>query len=96
MYPLAAGIRHQIVFDTIELPKFGALGTFGVRGSGLEIVNMKMLSVDKSYPFAPGKIYNLDSTQYICDTHDGIFVGAHNDIAKPEVAHAVWQAVLAS
>ncbi|MEH1819147.1 MAG: hypothetical protein V7L31_08730 [Nostoc sp.] len=96
MYPLAAGIRHQIVFETVELPKFGALGTFGVRGPGLEIVNMKMLSVNEAYPFTTGKIYNLDSTQYICDTHDGIFVGAHNDIAKPEVAHAVWQAVLAS
>ncbi|MDZ8228172.1 MULTISPECIES: hypothetical protein [unclassified Nostoc] len=96
MYPLAAGIRHQIVFETVELPKFGALGTFGVRGPGLEIVNMKMLSVSEAYPFTTGKIYNLDSTQYICDTHDGIFVGAHNDIAKPEVAHAVWQAVLAS
>ncbi|MEH2365497.1 hypothetical protein [Nostoc sp.] len=95
MYPLAAGIRHQIVFETDELPKFGALGTFGVRGLGLEIVDMKMLPVDESYPFTAGKIYNLDSTQYICD-NDGIFVGAHNDIAKPEVAHAVWQAVFAS
>ncbi|BCL39608.1 hypothetical protein [Nostoc sp. MS1] len=96
MYPLAAGIRHQIVFETVELPQFGAVGTFGACGSGLEVINMKMLSVDESYSFTAGKIYNLDSTQYICDTHDGIFVGAHNDIAKPEVAHAVWQAVLAS
>ncbi|BBD60739.1 hypothetical protein NIES2109_35380 [Nostoc sp. HK-01] len=96
MYPLAAGIRQQIVFDPMEFPKFGALGTFGARGPGLEIVDVKMLSVNENYQFAAGKVYNLDSTQYICDTSDGIFVGAHNDIAKPEVAHAVWQAVLAS
>ncbi|MBE9001861.1 hypothetical protein IQ274_27565 [Nostoc sp. LEGE 12447] len=96
MYPLAAGIRQQIVFDPMELPKFGALGTFGARGTGLEIVDMKMLALSEPYQFAAGKVYNLDSTQYICDISGGMFVGSHNDIAEPEVAHAVWQAALAT
>jgi hypothetical protein len=94
MYPLGAGVRRQIVFDPNEFPKYGALGTFGARGPGLEIVDMKMLTLNRSYQFEPGKIYNLDSSEYICDLRGGGLGGAHNDIAKPEVAHAFWQAAL--
>jgi hypothetical protein len=99
MYPLGAGVRQQIAFPSIadgsfELPKYGGLGTFGARGPGLELVDMKMLPVNGSYLFEAGKIYNLDSTEFICDKTGGDLGGAHNDIAKPEVAHAIWQAAI--
>ena len=37
-------------------------------------------------------VYNLESSRYIRE--GGGLSGAHNDIARPEVAHAVWQAAL--
>ena len=43
--------------------------------------------------FEPELIYNLKSDRYICES-DGI-VGAHKDIDKPEVAHAIWEAAIA-
>ncbi|CAH2573712.1 hypothetical protein PRNO82_03129 [Planktothrix rubescens] len=92
MYPIGAGIRRQIEFAPGELPKYGGLGTFGAQGSGLELVEMEMLPLEQSYSFKPGLIYNLDSSFFICEM-DGSG-GAHNDIAKPEVAHAVWEATI--
>ena len=44
--------------------------------------------------FEPGKIYNLDSSTFIAKG-DGVS-GAHSDIDGPQVAHAMWQAALAS
>ena len=32
---------------------------------------------------------------FICDIRGGGLSGAHNDIAKPEVAHAIWSAAYA-
>ncbi len=96
MYPIGAGIRQQISFAP-KLPKYGALGTFGACGlDPSTVVDMNMLAVDASYQFEPRKIYNLESSKFICDVRDGDWGGAHNDIAKPEVAHAVWQAALGS
>ena len=92
MYPLAAGVARQVNFAPGELPKYGALGTYGVRGPGPDIVDMDMLPADGSYHFAAGKVYNLNSSQYIC-TMESRTSGAHSDLAHPEVAHAVWEAV---
>jgi hypothetical protein len=92
MYPLAAGAARQVNFAPGELPKYGALGTYGVRGPGPDIVDMDMLPADGSYGFAAGKVYNLNSSQYIC-TMESRSSGAHSDLAHPEVAHAVWEAV---
>jgi hypothetical protein len=98
MYPVAALMGHQIDFEPGKLPKYGAIGHYGIRGPGLEIVDMKMLPANCKYGFETGKIYNLESTEYICDMGNNFVnhftVGAHNDIAKPEVTNAVWQAVL--
>ncbi len=94
MYPLGAGIARQVDWAPGEPPKYGALGTFGAQGDGLDIVDMKMLPCDTPYHYESGKVYNLDSTEFICDTTGGGLGGAHSDIAKPEVAHAVWEAAL--
>ena len=95
LYPLAAGVARQVSFAPGELPKYGALGTFGARGEGLDVVDMTMLPLEAPYSFASGKLYNLESSRLICDIRGGGLSGAHNDIAKPEVAHAIWSAAYA-
>ena len=52
-----------------------------------------MEGADFDYGFEPGHIYNLEASHVI--KNGGGFSGAHSDIAHPEVAHAMWQAVLA-
>jgi hypothetical protein len=91
-YPLGAGVAHQVAFAPGELPKYGAVGSFGARGPGLKIQDMEMLGADQPYDFVPRTIYNLEASRYI-RYGQGTF-GAHSDIAHPEVAHAVWQAAL--
>jgi hypothetical protein len=91
-YPIAAGTRGDVQFAPGTLPKFGAVGSFGARGPGLNIVDLEMQAANSAYQFAPGHIYNIESTRYICE--GGGTSGAHNDIAKPEVAHAFWSAVM--
>jgi hypothetical protein len=93
MYPLAAGVARQVTFAPGELPKYGALGTFGVRGPDPDVVDMEMLPADGSYNIAQGKVYNLNSSQYICEMQS-LAAGAHSDLAHPEVAHAVWEAMM--
>jgi hypothetical protein len=90
MYPAGAGIARQIAYAPGELPRYGALGTFGIQGLDDGVANMPMLAVDGNYDFRPGMIYNLDGTAYIRNGSGAS--GAHNDIANPEVAHAVWEA----
>jgi hypothetical protein len=89
-YPYGAGIRQQVSFAPGQLPTYGAVGTFGVRGPELEVDDRAMLDLDQPYGFEPGKIYNLDGSQWIRQL-DGPS-GAHNDIAHPQVAHAIWEA----
>ena len=93
-YPMAAGARRQVDYRPTELPKYGALGTFGVHGPGVHAEDKLILRTDASYGFKPGKIYNIESSGVI-NTGRG-FSGAHNDITKPEVAHAVWEAAMAT
>ena len=52
-----------------------------------------MLGLDQTYEFERGKVYNLDGSRYIAEMQS-LGSGAHNDIAHPEVAHAMWSAVL--
>jgi len=101
-YPAAGiiglGLGQDIDFDvnTPKYPGVGGIGTYGIQGEGLDIVNIDMRPVGESYDFKPGKIYNLESSEYITVDHVDAFTGAHNAIDKPEVAHAVWSAVLVS
>ncbi|MBC1225211.1 hypothetical protein GNF10_31090 [Nostoc sp. UCD121] len=98
MYPLGAGVAGQVEFplkpgESPKLPKYGGLGAFGSRGKSLEIVDQEMLPLNTSYQFEAGKIYNLKSDKFISKS-DGSLGGAHNDIARPEVSHAVWEAAM--
>ncbi len=89
-YPWAAGAKQQVTFAPGELPKYGAVGAFGIQGPGVDAENVMILGPERAYDFEPGKIYNIDSSAVI--NVGGGFSGAHSDIAKPEVAHAVWEA----
>lgn len=95
MYPLAGKISFSSVSFASGLPKYGGIGSFGLCGNDLPVEDIIMLGSDASYQFQPGKIYNLESSKFINDVTDK-FVGAHNDFAKPEVAHVLWSAISAS
>ena len=92
LYPMAAGLKRQVSFAPNDPPKYGALGTFGVRGPGVTVENIEMLPVDGAYDFAPGTVYNIESSGVINEGEGAS--GAHNDIGKPEVGHALWAAVM--
>jgi hypothetical protein len=99
MYPLAGQARfwnRNVDFAPGQLPKYGGIGSFGLAGDDLAAENINMLGASASYDFKPGKIYNLESSQFICNEDMGPWVGAHSDIAKPEVAHAAWSAAYPS
>lgn len=98
MYPLAGKIAFSSVdFAPNKLPKYGGIGSFGLGGDDLAAENKSMLSSNEEYNFEPGKVYNLESSKFICNVElGGPTSGAHCDIAKPEVAHAVWSAAFPS
>jgi hypothetical protein len=91
-YPIGAGSRGQVDYLPDRLPTYGAIGAFGVRGPGIRVVDDDMRPVDEAYDLQPGVVHNLRADEVI---RDGAGVmGAHSDITKPPVAHAVWQAAL--
>jgi hypothetical protein len=87
-YPLAAGLKNQVAFG--DFPKFGGVGSFGIQGMDGITTGRKMGEVSEEYGFQPGKVYNLESSQFIRSGNPPS--GAHSDIAHPQVAHAIWQA----
>jgi hypothetical protein len=91
-YPLGAGAARQIDFAPGELPQYGGIGTFGIRGLATGVEDLQLLPAEAAYGFKPGTIYNLECS-HIIRTGGGAS-GAHSDIAHPEVAHAVWEAAV--
>ena len=89
-YPLGAGMARQIVFEAGALPRYAAVGIHGIAGMETQPVFMNMLAANADYMFQPGRIYNLESSTYICEGQG--LSGAHSDIAKPEIAHVIWEA----
>jgi hypothetical protein len=92
LYPIAAGAAGQVTFAPGQWPKYGALGAFGARGRHIACQDQPLRALDEAYDFHPQTMHNLEASSYICEGSG--FSGAHNDIARPEVAHAVWQAAL--
>jgi hypothetical protein len=89
-YPLGAGAARQIDLAPGELPRYGAVGTYGLRGLAAGVEDLQLLPAEAAYGFKPGTIYNLESSRII--RAGGGSSGAHSDIAHSEVAHAVWEA----
>ena len=92
-YPAAVFLDRDVSFDPVKLPKSGAVGTYGIQGV-TTAVSRKMLDQQADYGFEGGKIYNLNADQFIRKMNGAS--GAHSDIDGPQVAHAIWQAALAS
>jgi hypothetical protein len=92
IYPWAAWWRGPRAYATEvrSLPKFGAVGEFGLRGPGCRCIDLPVKQPDEPYSFRIGGIYNLDCGSVICN--GGGVSGAHSDICHPEIAHAIWQA----
>ena len=90
LYPLAAGLARQVDFAPGSFPKYGGVGTFGLRGSGLDIEDLDAQDANFVYSFRPGRIYNVNCSRVI--RVGGPPSGAHSDIARPEVGHLVWAA----
>ena len=86
-YPLAARLSGKV--DFAALPEYGAIGAFGIQGMD-GVAPAKLLPQTGQYDFKAGKVYNLESSQFIAKM-DGSS-GAHSDIDGPQVAHALWQA----
>jgi hypothetical protein len=95
LYPLASRLHGSASFETgTGAPEYGAIGTYGIQGLAESVqVDAAMQPADGAYGFRPGKVYNLESSRYICKG-DGPG-GAHSDIGGPEVAHAIWEAAFA-
>jgi len=90
-YPIAAGVVLQVDFAAGQFPKYGGLGAFGIQGPGLQQHDLAVGDAAHEYGFQPRHIYNLECTAVIKDGTGAS--GAHSDIAKPEIAHAMWEAV---
>jgi hypothetical protein len=80
-----------VAFPAGQFPKYGGLGAFGIQGPGLTVHDLLIGEVAHKYGFEREHIYNLECTGVIKDGSG--LSGAHCDIAKPEVAHALWEAV---
>jgi hypothetical protein len=85
-YPLAAGLKAQVAYG--ELPRFGAVGTYGIQG--VDAAGWAMGESSENYRFENGRIYNLESSRYIRTGNPPS--GAHSDIVHPQVAHVIWEA----
>lgn len=90
-YPVATGLIGQVDFAAVN-PPFGAIGTFGIQGLP-GATPLSMLPESGQYSFAPGGVYNIESSEFIKKMSGAS--GAHSDIDGPQVAHAIWQAALA-
>jgi hypothetical protein len=94
LYPFASRINGSASFDLANaFPEYGAIGAFGIQGTN-QGTDGKLLPVGGQYEFAKQRIYNLESSQFICKG-DGVS-GAHSDIDGQEVAHLIWETAFAS
>lgn len=88
LYPAAVALVGDVAFAS-TLPPFGGIGSFGIQGTQ-SAVPLDMRDENAEYGFEAGRIYNLESSNFI-KKMDGAS-GAHSDIDGPQVAHAIWQA----
>lgn len=91
-YPAAVSALDGERFKTNSVyHDYAGVGTAGVRGNGIPICDLLISPANETYNFQHGIIYNLQADSVICNGNGPS--GAHCDIAKPEVANAVWQSM---
>jgi hypothetical protein len=93
-YPIAARLASQATLSFADPPKYGGIGTFGVRGVEASTFILKPGALTELYGLAGRKVYNFEASQIIA-YGDGAS-GAHNDISHPELAHLAWELVAAA
>jgi hypothetical protein len=91
-YPLGAQIGGDILLGDDDLPRFGGLGTWGAQG--VPASEIDILAPSAEYGLRRADVLNVDAARVIRNGTGP--AGAHNDIAHPDVAHLMWQAVLGS
>lgn len=92
LYPLASKFNDDLSFAA-PFPEIGAIGAFGIQGTRISD-KIPMQPVDGNYAFDKQRIYNVESSSFIC--HGNGVSGAHSDIGGPEVAHMIWETAFAS
>lgn len=90
-YPLGVRVTGDVLLGE-ELPEYGAIGAFGIQGTTVE--DRPILHADAAYGLQPGVVVNVDAERVIRNGTGPS--GAHSDIVHPEVAHLMWQAVVAA
>ena len=93
-YPLGAGVAGQVDFAALSLPRYGAMGCFGLQGLAAPAAEVALRAADQDFDFPPGAVTNLEASAVIRNGTGP--AGAHNDIAGPEVAHAIWSAAMSA
>ena len=79
-YPLASLTKDgSASFGLPGFPEYGGIGAFGLQGLSNAQEDLAMRPTTEAYNFAAGKVYNLESSQYI--RQGGGASGAHSDIA---------------
>ena len=73
LYPLATrrGPATACASREESLPRYGAVGQFGLHGPSIDNADLTVKHPDESYQFRIGGIYNIDCTSVICKG-DGI------------------------
>ena len=91
-YPLAVGIAGQYLLGD-DLPKFGGIGTFGIRGvpGSVELPALEPGSRSE-VEFEASTVYNIDASAVIAKLSGAS--GAHNDLAHAELTWLGWNAAL--
>ena len=91
---MPGGADHLVLGDSGTVPKWGAVGTFGIQGAGAK--NLTIAEVTTSTRLSAGTVYNVDADQIIDDVASGGWGGAHNDIAHVETGRLAWRAALSN
>ena len=92
-YAIASRVAGQIASAIGDAhDPYGGLGSNGALKTP-EAVDLQLIADAASYAFAPGLVYNLDADGV--PGAPGVITG-HGDVCRPEVAHAVAEAVRAS
>ncbi|QIG40602.1 hypothetical protein G5T42_14875 [Microbacterium sp. 4R-513] len=93
-YPLAVKLAGQFLLGDDEAPKYGGIGTFGIKGVGGAVELPALAKGARTDPgFAPGKLYNIDASGVI--SHLDGASGAHNDVGHSELTWIAWNAAKA-
>ncbi len=91
-YPLAVGVAGPYLLGD-DLPKYGGIGTFGIRGvkRTVELAALEPRSRSDD-DFVGGTVYNIDASKVIAKLSGAS--GAHNDLAHSELSWLGWRAAL--